>query len=680
MTKFFTSRIDSRTASRYIDEAVKTLNNPPDIKSLDRDKRLIESYHKVLAALTCVTGDNRVFELAITTTTGGKERINIYRNSEIIINRYLSLINESLTPRGILSLFDIHNQFVENNKIKIHHRTNVIDGENKILENAINWYIESFDEITLMNFIVPRIDLVLDLIYDFDKVIYGNPLFVQDKKIIEGLYGVYISRITNALIYKDHIFQAYAFLKEELDNNDEIGIVKVLINSILDLNSKFLLEPKSNVEQILNENEHLFSEEEKLFLNGMLNTDPRNMQISDVQFAQGIIKEKEYSNVKIVTILRFSFPCNPKVKEGLLKLNNTNELHFQIIQNFAQDPVYKLYKDISIGGMGWNFFMDNFLNPEKENVVFTLGLPDFYHPDFEFDANGDPKQIDFKEKEALIGRHYYPYKELIIKQLLDNREIVSENLGINLTEININLFSNFILEYFDSNNQKILFRKLFTITNPDSYQKVSNRFIDRLNELKLSDLYLPIKDLIDNLNINSCRSLNIFMESLIRLVVKDSIELHGNYRYLWKEVSGGNLIPISEPETQPIIQNQLKAICDYVGIKLSREVVSGNGKIDFLCSYTFQNNKILISSIELKNAHGEVDHGIQVQLPSYMRSQRTKSGLLLILWYKGPHFNEPKKYESIEQMEQQLKSKKDKSLDIITLTVDCNKPKPPSKK
>ena len=679
--KFFTHNLNSKKASEYIHEAVTSLNNPPDLKNPDRDKRLIESYYKILSALTCNSKnvDNRIFELTVTTDKG-IETINILKNSESIINTYLSLIKQSITPVGILGLFDIHNQFIENDNIQLHHRTNVIDGENRILENEINWFVESSDEKTLMDFIIPRIEIVLDLVYEFEKIVLGNPLFVQDRKIIEGLYGVYISRIVNAFIYKDHIFQVYTFLKNELKNNDDPAIVKILINNIIDLNNKFLLEPKTNIEQLINDNLHLFSTDEMEFIKGILNSDPRNMQISAFQMAHGTIKEQEYIKKKITTIIRFSFPCKPKTEEGLLKLSNNSELHFLKIKNLAQDPVYKLYKDISIGGIGWNFFMDNFSDSEKDNVAFTCGLLGFHHPDFEFDESGDIKQINFSEKEALTGRPYYPYKELIIKLLLDNKNLISDKLGINETDININLFSNFILEYFDSENQTILYRKLFTITNPDSYQKVSNRFLDRLNELNLSDLYLPIKDLIDHLDINSDRSLNLFMEALIRLVVKDSIELHGNYRYFWNAGSNGKLNPLSEPEVQPIIQNQLKVICDYVGIKFSREVVSGNGKIDFLCSYTYHNNKMVVSSIELKNAHGAVNHGIQVQLPTYMRSQRTRSGLFMILWYKGTNFDEPKKYESITQMEQEIKLLKDKSLDIIIMTVDCNKPKSPSKK
>jgi hypothetical protein len=46
--------------------------------------------------------------------------------------------------------------------------------------------------------------------------------------------------------------------------------------------------------------------------------------------------------------------------------------------------------------------------------------------------------------------------------------------------------------------------------------------------------------------------------------------------------------------------------------------------------------------LEIKNSHSDrVEHGLTVQLPTYLREREVPTGIYGILWYKGTHFDKP---------------------------------------
>ena len=108
------------------------------------------------------------------------------------------------------------------------------------------------------------------------------------------------------------------------------------------------------------------------------------------------------------------------------------------------------------------------------------------------------------------------------------------------------------------------------------------------------------------------------MQKLLEIILKGNVELHSNYKYFWTKNKEGENVPQREPDMQPLIASQLRTICDYMGIQLSREVESANGAIDFHCSYTY-NGKLLKTCIELKNAHSpSYELGLTKQLPQFV--------------------------------------------------------------
>lgn len=170
-----------------------------------------------------------------------------------------------------------------------------------------------------------------------------------------------------------------------------------------------------------------------------------------------------------------------------------------------------------------------------------------------------------------------------------------------------------------------------------------------------------------------------FVNRSIDLVVKHNIENHGGYKYFWKSDGNGGLKPCREAEAQPYIFSHLKSIFDFMGIQISREVESSNGEIDFLVTYTNSQRKLLRLCVELKLAQAaKVENGLTKQLPAYMKGEKCKYGIYVVLWFKSENYEEPKKYIGIQDLQSSL-DEINSNHKILSMIIDCSKPTSPSK-
>jgi hypothetical protein len=72
------------------------------------------------------------------------------------------------------------------------------------------------------------------------------------------------------------------------------------------------------------------------------------------------------------------------------------------------------------------------------------------------------------------------------------------------------------------------------------------------------------------------------------------------------------------------------------------EVQTGAGDLDFLFIGTIRGQGLAKVCAEFKLAHStSLYHGIESQLPAYMRAQKTDNGTYCILDYRGQWFEEP---------------------------------------
>ena len=104
------------------------------------------------------------------------------------------------------------------------------------------------------------------------------------------------------------------------------------------------------------------------------------------------------------------------------------------------------------------------------STIVRITLNEFFHPDFQL-VDDRISYIDFEEKEATLGRRYYPHKDRIIGLLRKLHSDHADSLPIDIKreDININLISNYIVNYQDQFGTSI-FHKVNTITNLDPNQ------------------------------------------------------------------------------------------------------------------------------------------------------------------------------------------------------------------
>ena len=78
-------------------------------------------------------------------------------------------------------------------------------------------------------------------------------------------------------------------------------------------------------------------------------------------------------------------------------------------------------------------------------------------------------------------------------------------------------------------------------------------------------------------------------------------------------------------------------------IEVLPEVQTGVGNLDFMFLGSVNGVGPCIVCAEFKLAHSaDLYHGIERQLPLYMKNQRTENGTYCILDFRGPWFNEPR--------------------------------------
>lgn len=165
-----------------------------------------------------------------------------------------------------------------------------------------------------------------------------------------------------------------------------------------------------------------------------------------------------------------------------------------------------------------------------------------------------------------------------------------------------------------------------------------------------------------------------FIITLIQDKLEHNIQYLEGYRVFWRDENCQNE-PKKENEIHHYLKSILKPYCDEHGIKIIRENVIANGKIDM--TFTYLDFTICL---EVKKAyHSDILTGINKQLSEYMIGEETLFGIYLILWYKSPNgFNKPTKYLSLDELISKIEINRD-DFQYRVLGINCSKPISPSK-
>ncbi len=128
--------------------------------------------------------------------------------------------------------------------------------------------------------------------------------------------------------------------------------------------------------------------------------------------------------------------------------------------------------------------------------------------------------------------------------------------------------------------------------------------------------------------------------------IQDKINESGSFSQFWNLTYDGKKIikrkPKNEIEVQPIIHCLLSDQFLISSIEIIPEFNSAVGNLDFLFIAKIKGQGFAYFCVEFKNAHSDkLDHGINVQLPTYMENKQAQYGAYCVLDYRGEYFTDP---------------------------------------
>jgi hypothetical protein len=104
--------------------------------------------------------------------------------------------------------------------------------------------------------------------------------------------------------------------------------------------------------------------------------------------------------------------------------------------------------------------------------------------------------------------------------------------------------------------------------------------------------------------------------------------------------------PKKETNIHPIILALLTNQMFVANIEVVPEYTTAAGDLDLAFIGCVDGRGMCCICAEFKNAHSEdINHGLAVQLPEYMRKRNAAYGAYCVLWYKGGWYDRPRRYD-----------------------------------
>ncbi|MDP8238634.1 MAG: hypothetical protein P9X24_06060 [Candidatus Hatepunaea meridiana] len=332
-----------------------------------------------------------------------------------------------------------------------------------------------------------------------------------------------------------------------------------------------------------------------------------------------------------------------------------DDLHYSIHLfkvNSENDPVFKASKDIRLGSGSPEMtdlpiaaFLDNrAIYPALMiRVVFPFKLDnwaDHSHP------SGIKVQLS-NEYDEILGGPFDSDKIAIIAVL--NKFLSSDLYPLSVIPLTYSSFSNYVTSYLCKTTKHQLLLKLSFLTNADAYR---NALYDYLGNASISHNIDSLGFIIADTPIHSESDLHTLILNVIDKTLRHYIEDRRWIQPFWQTKSimesGGSRIeriPKPETEAQPTLFVIFELVLRRLGVHVIRESNEGIGELDFRFSYTTPTGIPLNVIAEFKYAHSQkVEDGIRKQLPAYLRSVESKSGIFVQFWFKdtnGLTFNKP---------------------------------------
>ncbi len=127
----------------------------------------------------------------------------------------------------------------------------------------------------------------------------------------------------------------------------------------------------------------------------------------------------------------------------------------------------------------------------------------------------------------------------------------------------------------------------------------------------------------------------------------EQIRDNNMYKLFWESIKDENGDKKFTPKNEPVVFQGVLGLMQEHSLLKDYTIVSepnaGSGNLDALIIASLANGDQVKVAIEAKNAYSnDLIHGLQHQLPEYMRAKDADFGIYLVLWYKCKLFNKPK--------------------------------------
>ncbi len=579
------------------------------------------------------------------------------------------------------------------NAVLLHHDVNT-DIKISVLNSENNYFKARWHGLVIQipyKLAVDTIDIRKDFLlqglkdYILETNFGTKDEYIKNVESLHKLYEFYSKTYLKLLILNGHFSDIPIYIKHELkklkkaEKIDQNRLITFYLSQLVMQNNLFQILDKESIRDIVDQYENYILESGIQLIRDGLEFNPENFEIGDLKLR---LVEPDFNGYdvdnEIETVLYFVVPFRLNSDGRRQVLDGGTEIFFETLTSLYRDPIYSFLDELemNINGMPLTFFSDSVGNLQIATLI-TIKLPYFYHPHFDLIENHFVEK-DFTLEAAQRGGKYYPHKDLIVAKLIEAYALPDFPMEVDQKEITSNFISNYMIAYF-SKNGKNIHHELFTITNIDSYLRAKNRYIEEFNKFYMKDELVDINKFIEETRITNSRSFLDFSYKFLELTIKKAIEFGGLHVAFWED-SSGMKIPVRETKAQSIIFNMIRHHAERKGIQISREVEAADGDLDFYFSYN-NGTELMKICVELKNAHhAELKHGIETQLPLYIKDVGKKEGIFLVLWYKNDDFRKPKAYSSVKDLDSFLRSQIPARYNIKPLIIDCTKKISPSKK
>jgi hypothetical protein len=619
--------------------------------------------------------------------TGKLYKVHLPANPEGFLGQLILPLITQRDPVSLRALLATLNDCLADATVHPRVKLNVLNVENALVRQSVISGLQVGDLALAQAFCDIRRTVVLGAI-DNPLKYFTTQDAALNQPILNSLYRLYVDTERDLFLrhgIRDAIIplfeEALTATRERRDILAEVLRSGIAANQRATLITAEAMREKLDLYRETLDGEQMGALERAIEYGGEQGVDIRGLTI---QLANATFRGT--SPGEIYTVIQFVIPLEPRDaearREGTLADGRRFVIAFRRVNSVYEDPAITYLNNIGserIGGLPSTFLSDVNPRPQANATLVLMRVDGCLALDFDVAGDGTISDKLLEDERALRGGQYYPHKELAVGLLREIYRGAPDQcpLQCDLHDLHVDAFSNFLVDYYHSGAGIVVHRKSYLLTSRDAFLRACTRYSDQIGEVYRRDKSVSIRALLDNSIIRTNESLRDFIYKALELCVKAAIEQHGCWDLLWE---GNPRQPKRETDAHRFINSCMRPILEMKGIRLSREVVTANGAVDFFCSYTSPRNEVLKVCIEVKNAHGGVEHGVATQLPAYMNGEQPSHGIYVVLWYRGADWSKPETFDSIEALSAKLDALKPTAeYRIDVMVVNCSRPVPPSR-